>query len=92
MVVQTLPSGTRCISSITSLQIEKVISPIRFTAAPSTKRSIEFNVTGCPAFKASNILGAPSGSNPTIFVAGENVLKKLPTPALKPPPPTGTKT
>ena len=70
MVEQTFPSGTRCISSSTSLQIEKVISPTLFTAAPSTKRSIFSSVTGWPAFNASNIEGAPSGSKTNDFCFG----------------------
>src|SRR5215204_4221896 len=75
IVEQTFPSGTKFISSKTVLQIEYVRSPTRLTAAPSTKRSIHERVTGWPASNAAFMEGAPSGSAPIIFVAGENVLK-----------------
>ena len=91
IVEQIFPSGTKCISSIASLQNAKVTSPILLTAAPSTNLSILANSTGCFACKAANILGAPSGSSPTTFVWGDTSLKYVPTPALNPPPPTGIK-
>src|SRR5688572_721918 len=90
IVEQTFPSDIRCRSSNTSLQIGNVMSPTLFTAAPSTNPSILSRVTGAPFFSASYIAGAPSGSRPIIFVFGDQVLKYEPTPALNPPPPTGT--
>src|ERR1041384_6920556 len=48
MVVLTLPSGTKIISEIRSLQMEKVRSPTLCTDAPSTKRCIFSSLTGAP--------------------------------------------
>ncbi|COG11549.1 Uncharacterised protein [Streptococcus pneumoniae] len=45
IVVQTFPSGTKTMSSITSLQVSKVNFPTFLTAAPSTKLSIFSNAT-----------------------------------------------
>ena len=68
------------------------VSPIRFTAAPSTNGSIDSSVTGSPASIAARNDDAPTGSTPTTLVDGDMSATYDITPDIRPPPPTGTRT
>ncbi|MNT45720.1 hypothetical protein D3C72_1823170 [compost metagenome] len=70
----------------------KFRSPMRATAAPSTKLSTLFSVTGSPRSRLFFRLGAPSGSQNTKFSLRTVPARKPVRPAERPPPPTGMTT
>ena len=71
--------------------MSKVMSPALRTAMPSAKVSISDSSTGSPASKAAFIEAVPVDSTPTTQVSGLRLLKTLPTPAISPPPPIGSR-
>src|ERR1051325_2844895 len=75
-----------------SRAIAKALSPTCGIASPSARVGRIVTGVGSPTCNAAEKLATFSASTATIFVCGRKVLIASETPAIKPPPPTGTTT
>jgi hypothetical protein len=85
-------SSTVTTSSRNASWCAKGTVPIRMDISPSAMLCVDGSVTGSPASRARASFGAPEGSTPITRTAGRSCLTAAATPALNPPPPTGTRT
>ena len=83
--------STKTTSSTYCLQIRKVSSPIRLTAIPSANKPTWSKSTGWPAFNAWYKQAESLDSTPMTWISGKSCFTNTAIPAIKPPPPTGTK-
>mmetsp|Transcript_22766 Transcript_22766/g.51347 ORF Transcript_22766/g.51347 Transcript_22766/m.51347 type:complete len:238 (-) Transcript_22766:658-1371(-) len=83
--------STRMTSSTRSRAMRRVSVPVVLTATPSAKVSTLSRTACAPVRSDSNMALAPSGSTPMINTSGLSRFTYAAIPAMRPPPPTGTK-
>ena len=91
MAAQISSVSTSRISSTCALHSANVSSPTRLTATPSAKIPTRSRVTRRPACSDSYMPADSSGSTPMIRTFGYRYFTYTAIPAIRPPPPIGTK-